>query len=229
MDANEPRYRLLNAISRLANHIINRNLSYWSRDALFVSLLTATRKKNLGKRPIAVDSVFRRIANKLAVQSVRTRVSEQLRPVQDGLGIAGGAEAAVHASRKFINNARPHYIMLKIDMRNAFSSLRRGHILEMSTTTCPGICRLMHCAYSTPSALNGIFGICLSSFRSYLSNRGQSIAIANRISPTKELHYDVSLGFVLGPILLVLCIQQLSNLIKRHSLSVHLFADDILI
>ena len=32
---------------------------------------------------------------------------------------------------------------------------------------------------------------------------------------------------VLGPILFVLCIQPLSNLIKRHSLTVHLFADDI--
>ena len=32
---------------------------------------------------------------------------------------------------------------------------------------------------------------------------------------------------MLGTILLVLCIQPLSNLIKPHSLSVHLFADDI--
>ena len=27
------------------------------------------------------------------------------------------------------------------------------HILEKSITTCPGICRLIHCAYATPSAL----------------------------------------------------------------------------
>ena len=41
------------------------------------------------------------------------------------------------------------------------------------------------------------------------------------------LHYCVPQGSVLGPILFVLYIQPLSNLIKRHSLSVHLFADDI--
>ena len=70
-------------------------------------------------------------------------------------------------------------------------------------------------------------GTCLSWFRSYLSSRRQSIAIANRISSTKELHDGVPQGYVLGPILLVLYIQPLSNLIKRHSLSVHLFADDI--
>ena len=67
----------------------------------------------------------------------------------------------------------------------------------------------------------------LSWFRSYLTNRRQSVAIANRISLTKELHYGVPQGSVLGPILFVLYIQPLSNLIKRHSLSVHLFADNI--
>ena len=73
----------------------------------------------------------------------------------------------------------------------------------------------------------GISGKCLSWFRSYLSNRRQPVAIANRISPTKELHYGVPQVSVLGPILFVPFIQPLSNLIKRHSLCVHLFADDI--
>ena len=47
------------------------------------------------------------------------------------------------------------------------------------------------------------------------------------ILPTKEVHYDVPLCSVLGPIFLFPFIQRLSNLIKQHSLSVHLFADDI--
>ena len=72
-----------------------------------------------------------------------------------------------------------------------------------------------------------ISGTCLSWFRSYLSKRRQSVANGNRISSTKELHYGVPQGSVLGPILFVLYIQPLSNLIKQHSLSVHLFADDI--
>ena len=82
-----------------------------------------------------------------------TRVSEQLSLVQVDFGVAGGAEAAVNATQKFINNARPHDTMSKNNMQNAFNSLRRDTIVEKSITTYPGICRLIHCAYSTPYAL----------------------------------------------------------------------------
>ena len=135
MDANKSDYRLLNSLSRLANHIFNGNLSYLSRDALLASSLTALRKKDRGIRPIAVGNMFRRIASKLAVRSVRTRVSEQLRTVQVGFDLADEAEATVHAARKFITNDRPHDILLKIDMRNAFNSLRSDHIIEKTITT----------------------------------------------------------------------------------------------
>ena len=73
----------------------------------------------------------------------------------------------------------------------------------------------------------GISSTGLSWFHSYLSNRRQSVAIANRILQTSELHYGVPQGSVLGPIMFVLYIKPLSNLIERHSLIVHLFADDI--
>ena len=52
--------------------------------------------------------------------------------------------------------------------------------------------------------LIGISGTCLSWFRSYLSSRRQSVAIANHILSTNEHHYGVPQGSVLGPILFVL-------------------------
>ena len=100
-------------------------------------------------------------------------------------------------------------LLALLDLSSAFDTIHHSILLN----------RLSH--------LYGISGTCLSWFRSYLSNRRQSVAIANRISSTKEFHYGVPQGSVLGPILFVLYIQPLSNLIKRHSLSVHLFADDI--
>ena len=143
----------MNPMSRLANHTLNENLSYWSLDTLFASSLKSLRKMDGGIRPIAVDNVFRRIASKVSMQSLCARVSVQHSPVRVCFGEAGGAEAAVYATRKFINNARPPDIMLKIGMRNAFNSLRRDHMLKKSVNTFPGICILMHCAYSTASAL----------------------------------------------------------------------------
>ena len=43
----------------------------------------------------------------------------------------------------------------------------------------------------------------------------------------KQIHHGVPLGTVLWSILFILYVQLLSNPIKRHSLSVHLFDDDI--
>ena len=51
------------------------------------------------------------------------------------------------------------------------------------------------------------------------------VAITNHISPIKD--FVVPQRYVIRLILFVLYIQPLSNLIKRHSLSVHSFADDI--
>ena len=42
-----------------------------------------------------------------------------------------------------------------------------------------------------------------------------------------EIHYGAPRGSDLGPILLVLYMQPLFNLIKRHSLNVHIFTDFI--
>ena len=77
------------------------------------------------------------------------------------------------------------------------------------------------------NCLYEISGPCLLWFCSYFSNKRQSVAIASHISPTKELHYGIYQGFVLGPILFALYLQPLYNLSKRNSLTVHLLADDI--
>ena len=75
--------------------------------------------------------------------------------------------------------------------------------------------------------LCGISGTYLSLFRSYFTNRRQSVTTATHISSPKELHNGIPQGSVLEPILFVPYMQPLSCLIKRNSLSVHLFVDDI--
>ena len=59
----------------------------------------ALAKKGGGVRPIAVGSVWRRLAIKCALSMVLERVKGLLHPQQLGVGVKGGVEAAIHSVR----------------------------------------------------------------------------------------------------------------------------------
>ena len=72
----------------------------------------------------------------------------------------------------------------------------------------------------------GCTGVVLSWFRSYLSDRTQSVVVSGAQSAPSLLKYGVPQGSVLGPILFTMYTQQLSLVIKPFLLSYHFFADD---
>ena len=74
--------------------------------------------------------------------------------------------------------------------------------------------------------LYGISGTPLNWFRSYLSNRTQTVTINNKLSQPTLLNFGVPQDSVLGPILFILYTKPLTTLIRRHSISNHSFADD---
>ena len=59
------------------------------------------------------------------------------RPAPLGYGIRGGAEAAVHAARACVSAAGETRVMLKLDFRNAFNTLRRDKVLQSVKTHLP--------------------------------------------------------------------------------------------
>ena len=71
-----------------------------------------------------------------------------------------------------------------------------------------------------------ISGTHLIWFRSYLSNRTQTVTINNKLSQPTLLNFGVPQGSVLGPILFILYTKPLTTLIRRHSISNQSFADD---
>ena len=72
----------------------------------------------------------------------------------------------------------------------------------------------------------GISGPALSWFLSYICNRTHAVTINGLQSEHTTLHYGVPQGSVLGPVLVILYTQPLFNLVSKHAVNHHTFADD---
>jgi len=120
---------------------------------IFGGRVTALSKKDGGIRPISVGYTLRRLAAKSANNHVIKRRSEALRPQQLGVGVPGGAEAAVHAARKLVGNLPVDHVIVKLDFSNAFNCIRRDVILDAVAAQTPEIYRLIYSAYSCEPVL----------------------------------------------------------------------------
>ena len=72
----------------------------------------------------------------------------------------------------------------------------------------------------------GLHGTALQWFSSYLSNRTQTVSINNLKSDPAPVPCGVPQSSVPGPVLFVLYTTPLSDVIERHSIHNHSFADD---
>ena len=145
--------RLLQSLAPFCALVMEGRVPPAIRPFFFGATLVALEKKSGGVRPIAVGCTLRRLVAKIAGQWVVEEMAGLLSPKQLGYGVCNGAEAAVHATRKFLQNLTDEHTLLKLDFKNAFNSIRRDKVLEAARDLAPDIYPLVHSSYSASSLL----------------------------------------------------------------------------
>ena len=72
---------------------------------------------------------------------------------QLGFGINGGAEAAVRAARRYVDNMKSGHLLIKTDCWNAFNTIRRDASLEADAKHFPELFLYVTSSMRSPSYL----------------------------------------------------------------------------
>src|SRR6218665_2511458 len=144
---------LAEALTDFTNLLLRGECPPSVRPTLFGGNLIALNKETGGLRPIAIGYAWGRFAAKCANKHAVSKLASFYAPVQLGITVPGGCEAAVHATRRFIGSMGPDQVLVKLDFTNAFNSLRRDVMLKAVQETIQEIYPFSLQAYSAPSIL----------------------------------------------------------------------------
>ena len=139
---------LLKSLTDFTNSLLDGNCHADVVPILFGGNLIALEKKTGGIRPIAIGYTWRRIASKCANTYACAQVKEFLAPLQLGVAVSGGCEAAVHATRRYVESMPPDHAIVKLDFSNAFNSVHRSAMLQSVATAVPDIYKFCYLSYS---------------------------------------------------------------------------------
>ena len=106
-----------------------------------------------------------------------------------------------------LNSGKAVFLIL-LDLSAAFDTIDHGILIDRLRT------------------IVGVEGRALDWLHSYVTGRSQKVVVNNSCSKSVPLQVGVPQGSVLGPLLFLIYIIPLSNLIKKHGLSHHGYADD---
>ena len=105
--------------------------------------LTALNKLKPGCPPdirrIAVGEMLRRLTGKCLCVVIKNKASELFHPLQFGVACTAGSEKIIHGLRKYIEDHwdDEDFVVLKVDMRNAFNVVSRQAILDECASFFP--------------------------------------------------------------------------------------------
>jgi hypothetical protein len=144
---------LVTALTAFINLLMQGKCPSSVTPIFFGGRLIALQKKFGGIRPIAIGYSLRRLAAKCVNKYALGILKDSFSPSQLGVGVSGGCEAAIHATRRFLENMPDHFVAVKIDFSNAFNCIRRDSLLAAVAESVPTIYRFCHLAYHHNSIL----------------------------------------------------------------------------
>ena len=149
----ESGHDFLTALTAFINLVLSGGFPSEVAPIIFGGRLLALNKKSGGVRPIAIGFSLRRLASKCANFSGANRLRSYFHPLQLGVGIPGGCEAAIHSARRYLEALPSDHVLVKLDFSNAFNSLHRYDMLLAVHSRLPEIYAYCHSAYSQSSIL----------------------------------------------------------------------------
>ena len=172
------------ALGALAQMGIEQGLPGGARHVLCAANLIPLRKKDNSVRPIAVGETLRRVIGKCLLETDALKEQIQsLQPRQCGVAVKGATELVGMGLQHFVDarHADPNWVVLTVDISNAFNTINRDAILR-------------GCAKHVPVAYNWLSS-CYQG-HSPLFSQGQLILASQ--TGTHQGDTCGPLGFVLG-------------------------------
>jgi hypothetical protein len=152
--AGEAGGRALAAITRQCNFIFTGKINKDVLPIFYGASLCALLQKHGGIRPIAIGSVFRRLAAKVACSKHSDQFQNYFSLHQLAVGTQRGCESAIHAVRTYVNLPENNYkVVLKVYFANAFNSIKRGKILTEIKNEFPLLYPFLDQSYRQSSSL----------------------------------------------------------------------------
>ena len=208
--------RLLDATTGFFNAILADQLAPGCMQVFNDSRLVLLQPRPDKIRPIAIADSWLRIALRCALRTVAEPVQSFLGHGQLCVGVRFGTEVLAALDQHIFD--QPNLLSMHLDFKNAFNSIHRSAIENGLAAACPGLLRVFHANYSSPSELYA------HTTDASLTAVATSSTGCRQGDPLSMLYFAVGIHFALQDTRTAL-LQELGPL--ANTLHIGAYADDV--